>query len=65
MTTSPWLTTGQAADRLCVSDKTVVRWAERGSIPHILTPGGHRRFRREKIEALALRLALGDREEAS
>lgn len=39
-----WLTLRQAAERLDVHPRTLRRWADEGSIPFMLTPGGHRRF---------------------
>lgn len=36
-----------------VSSKTVVRWAEDNKLPHMVTMGGHRRFPRREIEAIA------------
>lgn len=50
------LTPGEAARILGVSPKTVSRWADRGWLSHIVTVGGHRRFRRAEIEALEQRL---------
>lgn len=35
-----------------VDPKTVTRWAARGRISCIRTPGGHRRFRASEIRAL-------------
>lgn len=40
-----------------VSPKTIVRWAQDGKLPHIMTLGGHRRFPRDAVEALANKLA--------
>lgn len=48
----PFLTTGQAAARLDVSDETVRRWAANGLIEAIVLPSGRRRFRVEDIERL-------------
>ncbi|HVM13069.1 MAG TPA: helix-turn-helix domain-containing protein [Egibacteraceae bacterium] len=48
-----YLTPGEAARILHVSPKTVNRWADDGRIACIVTLGGHRRFRREDIEAVA------------
>jgi excisionase family DNA binding protein len=52
----PYLRASEAAALLRVSAKTVSRWANQGRIPHVLTLGGHRRFPREAVEALARRL---------
>ena len=48
-----YLTPGQAARILHVSPKTVDRWADQGRIPCLVTLGGHRRFSREAILAVA------------
>ena len=47
-----YLRVGEVAALLHVSAKTVVRWADSGKLPHILTLGGHRRFPRASIEFL-------------
>lgn len=46
----------EVATRLHVSPKTVTRWAAMGLIPCVVTLGGHRRFRREDVEAIARRM---------
>jgi excisionase family DNA binding protein len=47
-----FLTTGQAAALLGVSKPTVVRAVERGQLrPVLVTPGLHRRFRRDDVLA--------------
>jgi excisionase family DNA binding protein len=46
-----WLTLGEAARELNVAQSTLRKWADAKSIPTFLTPGGHRRFRREDLEA--------------
>ena len=38
---------------LKVSARTITRWAREGRLPSITTLGGHRRFPRATIEALA------------
>lgn len=38
------LSTGEVAELFRVHPKTVGRWAEQGKLPHVRTPGGHRRF---------------------
>lgn len=44
------LTTGQAAALLGVSKPTLVRAVQRGHLrPALVTPGLHRRFRREEL----------------
>jgi excisionase family DNA binding protein len=46
------LTTGQAAELLGVSKPTLVRAVQRGQLrPALVTPGLHRRFRREELLA--------------
>jgi excisionase family DNA binding protein len=47
------LTTGQAAKLLGVNVKTVIRLAETGQLPCTRTTGGHRRFRRQDLQAHA------------
>ncbi len=54
-----FLLPGEVAERLRVSPKTVSRWAAMGLVPCVVTLGGHRRFRREDIEALARRMEQG------
>jgi excisionase family DNA binding protein len=55
-----YLRAAEAATFLNVSPKTVSRWAKEGKVPHIVTLGGHRRFPRREIEALARRLGARD-----
>lgn len=45
-----WLSLKDAASRLGVHPTTLRRWANTGSIPIMLTPGGHRRFAIADIE---------------
>ena len=47
-----YLTPRDAARMLSVSGRTVSRWADQGRISHIVTLGGHRRFRRADVERL-------------
>lgn len=42
----------EVAAAFSVNPKTVTRWAEEGRLPSLRTPGGHRRYRRDLIEAL-------------
>lgn len=51
MTTRP-LTSAQVADQFGVTTTTVNAWADGGHLRHFKTPGGHRRFRVEDVEAL-------------
>jgi excisionase family DNA binding protein len=39
-----WLTLAEAAAKLGIHPTTLRRWADNGSIPVYITPGGHRRF---------------------
>ena len=48
-----YLTPSQAARILHVSPKTVDRWADQGRIPCVVTLGGHRRFSRDAVLAVA------------
>lgn len=47
----------EAAALLGVHRDTLLRWADAGKVPHLKTLGGHRRFRRSAIAALAGQLA--------
>jgi excisionase family DNA binding protein len=46
-----WLTLSEAAHVLGIHPTTLRRWADNGSIPVKVTPGGHRRFRRGELLA--------------
>lgn len=46
------LTPQEVAARFAVDPKTVTRWARKGKLPSIKTPGGHRRYKLSVIEAL-------------
>lgn len=35
-----------------VDPRTVTRWTKTGKLPYFMTPGGHRRFRRQDVEAM-------------
>jgi excisionase family DNA binding protein len=48
----PWLRTSEAARRLYVTPRTVLRWADRGLLAHRRTLGGHRRYDPELIDQL-------------
>lgn len=50
-TTDPLLTPAEVAGLFRVNPKTVTRWAARGDIRSIRTPGGHRRFRESEVRA--------------
>lgn len=45
------LTPNEVADRLLVAPVTVRLWASKGLLPSVSTPGGHRRFRVEDVDA--------------
>jgi excisionase family DNA binding protein len=47
-----WLSLKEAAAQMNVHTATVRRWADAGDLPHILTPGGHRRFALSAVRAL-------------
>ena len=47
-----WIGLGEAAEMLGVAPTTLRRWADDGVVSSFVTPGGHRRFSRESIEAL-------------
>lgn len=47
--TDPLMTPGEVAALFRVDPKTVTRWAKAGRVSSLLTPGGHRRFRRSEI----------------
>lgn len=46
------MTPAEVAAVFKVDPKTVTRWAAAGRIASIRTPGGHRRFYRDEVEAL-------------
>ena len=50
-----YLTPNEVAELLIVSPITVRQWAQRGLLPYVTTPGGHRRFRRADVEDFARR----------
>ena len=50
-TNETWLSLTQAANSFNVHPTTLRRWANKGQIPYILTPGGHRRFAQSAVEA--------------
>jgi excisionase family DNA binding protein len=47
-----------ASKLLGVHSSTLRRWADAGAVPVYITPGGHRRFARQDIDALAARQPL-------
>lgn len=50
-----YLTPTEVADRLLVAPVTVRLWANKGLLPSVTTPGGHRRFRAEDVDSFAVR----------
>jgi excisionase family DNA binding protein len=50
------LRAGEVAALLQVSRRSVAAWAQRGFLPFIETPGGHRRFRAADVRALVASL---------
>jgi excisionase family DNA binding protein len=52
-----WLSLNEAAKRLNVHPATLREWADRGRIRTFRTPGGHRRFSGEDLDALAAEAA--------
>jgi excisionase family DNA binding protein len=53
--TGRWLSLGEAASRLGVDEATLRHWADTGKIRTFRTPGGHRRFQQEDLQALIQR----------
>jgi excisionase family DNA binding protein len=45
-----WMTLGQAARYLGVSEPTLRKWTDEGRIPVFRTPGGHRRYLRDELD---------------
>jgi excisionase family DNA binding protein len=56
-----YLRPSEAAQLLHVSIKSLNRWADEGRVRCITTLGGHRRFPRDEIDAVALRMAGSER----
>ena len=46
-----WMTLGQAAKYLGVAQSTIRKWSDQGRLPAFYTPGGHRRYRLNDVEA--------------
>ena len=49
---SRWMSLGEVSRTLDINEATLRQWADRGRLPVFRTPGGHRRFLREDVEAL-------------
>jgi excisionase family DNA binding protein len=47
-----WLSLGEACGLLEINEATLRHWADDGRVQSFRTPGGHRRFSREDIDAL-------------
>ena len=47
-----WMTSGEVARALNMTDATIRRWAREGLIEAMKTPGGQYRIRRESLAAL-------------
>ncbi len=54
-----YLTPGEVARALHVSPKTIIRWANDGLIPYMMTLGGHRRFLSRDIQEVVARMEAG------
>lgn len=52
-----WLSLDQAAKRLNVHPATLREWADKGRIPSVRTPGGHRRFSESAVSAMGAQAA--------
>jgi excisionase family DNA binding protein len=48
----PMLTPAEVAQFFRVDPKTVTRWAKKGWLTSVRTPGGHRRYREAEVRAL-------------
>jgi excisionase family DNA binding protein len=55
--TASWLSLTEASKRLNVHPATLRDWADRGRIRTFRTPGGHRRFSGDDVDALAAEAA--------
>lgn len=49
---SRWITLGRACKLLGVNESTLRRWADAGHVRSFRTPGGHRRFSEEDLQAM-------------
>ena len=56
---SEYLTAAEAGEILMVAPKTILRWADAGRIPHVVTGQGHRRFSRSEVAEIARRMRRG------
>ncbi len=55
LATQEWLRSGQVAALFRVHPRTVLRWADAGLLPYVVTLGGQRRFPKTDVEALLAR----------
>ena len=55
-----WMSLGEVCRALEINEATLRQWADRGRLPVYRTPGGHRRFLREDVEALLGRTQAAD-----
>jgi excisionase family DNA binding protein len=62
---SEFLTPTEVADRLLIAPVTVRLWASKGLLPSVATPGGHRRFRAEDVEAFIAKRRLLDQSDGA
>ena len=54
---SDWLTLGRAARYLGVAQSTIRKWSDSGRVRAFKTPGRHRRYRRDDLDAFLQRSA--------
>ena len=48
----PLLTPAEVARAFRVDPKTVTRWAKDGRLNPVMTPGGHRRYRKSQVDSM-------------
>jgi excisionase family DNA binding protein len=60
-----YLRTAEVADILCVSPKTVSRWAKEGKLPFLKTLGGHRRYPGQRSASWPMSCRCGRRPKTS
>lgn len=56
-----YMTPGEVAQAFRVDPRTVTRWAKRGLLRSIRTPGGHRRFLTDDVTHLLNRFSDAER----
>lgn len=56
----PLLTAAEVAAEVRMDPETIRRWVREGKLTAITLPGGHKRFRREDIEAVLRGEPAGD-----